>query len=112
MEKPTQKSPRGNHNAPCENPQSQVRLDTQHSSFFNKKICNCRLLEINVFGLLQNGLHPKLVGFFVTLYPRSPDRWTFCLVEHPKLDPSSVGVSSHRTALRINLTNNMPLSQA
>ena len=69
------------------------------------------MLQIQVFGALQNRFHAKLIGFLVALNPWRTNGRTFGPVKHAKLNSSSVCVQPHRAAHGINLTDNVTLRQ-
>jgi hypothetical protein len=69
------------------------------------------LLQIQIFGALQNRFHPELIGFFVALSPWCPNGRPFRPVKHAKLNSGGICVQPHRTAHRIDLTDNVALSQ-
>src|SRR5258706_15023260 len=88
---------------------STVVLDLQRSFYSNDFITSneqarrLTLLDVQAFLAFTYPLQPKLVGLFVALGPRGPNRRALLCVEHSELESGHVSVLGHFPAQRVDL---------
>lgn len=93
-------------------PNAKISDDSADLPILDHELGNLTLLKVEVRLIFEDKLHPKLVGLFIALGPRSPHARTFAGIKHPHLNGGSIGVHSHFPADGINLSDHMALGQA
>lgn len=83
-----------------------------HGAVFDQEFLERALLEVEVGSVLNDFLHPELVGLFVGLRPRGLYGGPFAAVQHAKLDAGFVDVAGHFAAQGVDLADHMPLGDA
>src|SRR4029077_21085369 len=70
------------------------------------------LFNVEVFRLLQNGFHPKLISLFVALNSGSTYRWALSPVQHSKLYSGCISVKPHCSSHGVDFANNMSFCES
>ncbi len=90
----------------------QRSLNAINHVVFYKNCSGLGLFTVKVFLSLAYSLDSRLVGFFVALCARCPNRRSLLCVKHSKLEASHVGCTAHLATQRINLPDQMSFCQS
>ena len=69
------------------------------------------LVEVEVGGAFEHGLHAELIGLLVGLSAGGTDAGAFGAVEHSELDGGGVGIEAHRAAEGVYFADDVSLGQ-
>ena len=90
----------------------QLGADTGHRALFREDLHDLRLLQLQIFLLLQGMLHVLLVFAAVRLGPEGMDRRAFAPVQHPVLDTAVIRGHAHLAAQGIQFPDQVSLAGA
>ena len=68
-------------------------------------------MKVEIFLVLNQPLHPKLISLLVALCPGSLNTRTLASIQHAELDTRGIGVECHDATKGIDLPHHMTLGQ-
>jgi hypothetical protein len=113
MNKATQKRAGGQHNA-WRRQALAIRCNDSRDTtiIIEPQVFDGCFANIEVFLIRQSRLHRRAVQLPVRLRARPPHGWPLTAVQHSKLNARTVYHLAHQAIQRVDLANQMPLSQA
>ena len=90
----------------------EVCFHTDGDVILHEQARDISLLEMETRLLLERGLHAELVCLLVALRAGRSHARPFASIQHSKLDAGGVGIDSHGTAERIDLTDHVTFGES
>ena len=111
MDQPAQKGAGGDDNSPGGELAAVTQPNAGDAAVRNHQIVRLAFDNAEIGGLHDRGLHRRRIKFAIGLGARPANGGTLAAVQHPKLDPASVGDPAHQTVQGIHFADQMALAE-
>src|SRR6267378_765174 len=111
MDQATQEGAGGNDDGACGQLAAIRQTDAGDTAIPDNQLVGFTLDHAEVGGLDNGGLHRRGIELAVSLGTRTSHRRTLAPIEHPELDASGIGDTAHKPVQRIDLADQMTLTE-